>query len=96
MVRSMKSTGKKTMPRDTLTGTQKRRGKRIGRLKTPSDVARFMARCVRSATREGGSDAATVNHYYKLSLMSAMLLRAVEVADLEARLLRVEQSLKGK
>ena len=59
-------------------------------LKTAQDVARFMARCIRTAAKgEGGKGAE--NRAYKLVNMSSQLLKAIEVASLEQRLANLEK-----
>jgi len=64
---------------------------RVGRLETASDVRRFLARMIKKATRSGGGQA--VNDFYKISLMAAGLLKAIEVADLERRVELLEKKI---
>jgi len=61
--------------------------KRIGRLRTPQDVARFMARCIKEAAKGEG----TGTKHYNLVNMSSQLLKAIEVADLEKRIQKLER-----
>jgi hypothetical protein len=63
--------------------------KRIGRLRTPEDVARFMARCVKEAAK--GEGAGMTTKYYNLVNMCSQLLKAIEVADLEKRIQKLER-----
>lgn len=74
------------------TGSTHKERKRIGCLKTAQDVARYMARCIRRAERGEGEE----NRHYKLVMMATMLLKAVEASDLEERISKLEQHLKGK
>ena len=64
---------------------------RIGRLKTPSDVAKFMARCIKRAAR---GDSPGIQ--YNLTNMSSQLLRALESAELEKRIEALERKANGK
>ena len=59
-------------------------------LKSAQDVARFMARCIRSTVKGEGGKAAE-NRAYKLVNMSSQLLKAIEVASLEQRLSNLEK-----
>jgi hypothetical protein len=61
--------------------------KRIGRLRTPQDVAKFMARCIKEAARGEG----TGTKHYNLVNMCSQLLKAIEVADLEKRIENLER-----
>jgi hypothetical protein len=82
-----KRTAKKAVP-----DAPKQSRVRLGALKTPIDCRKYLARCIRRAEKAGG-DVATVNRYYKLSMMGVMLLRATEAADLEARVIVIENTL---
>jgi hypothetical protein len=61
---------------------------RVGRLKTATDVAKFIARCIRKT--EGGGDE---NRKYKQVMMASMLLKAIELSDLEERVSSLERRL---
>ncbi len=63
--------------------------RRIGRLKTPQDVARFMAKCIKAAARGEGE-----NRNYKLVNMASQLLKAIEVSSLEERISKLEDKLE--
>ena len=76
----MKKTAKQTEG-----NTESTSRKRIGKLKTAHDVAKYMARCIRKA--EGGGDS---NRYYKQVMMASMLLKAIEASSLEDRLAKLE------
>lgn len=69
--------------------TKQQPRKRIGRLKTPQDVARFMARCIKEAARGEG----TGTKQYNMVNMASQLLKALEVAELEKRIEKLERSL---
>lgn len=66
--------------------------KRIGRLKTPQDVARFMAKCIKEAARGEG----TATKQYNMVNMASQLLKAIEVAQLEERIEALERRMNGK
>jgi hypothetical protein len=68
---------------------KKPKRKRVGPLKSPTDVAKYMARCIR-ITEKGEGD---VNTSYKLVMMASMMLRAFEAGDLEERISRLEEKL---
>ena len=57
-------------------------------LRTPQEVARFMARCIRSSVRGDGENA-----NYKLCMMASMLSKVLEGAELERRVQHVERKL---
>jgi predicted GTPase len=80
----MKST-QKTVPSQSVSSTKRR----VGKLKTANDVAKYMASCIRRA-EGGGSDSAN----YKLVMMASMLLKALEVSSLEERLEKLEDNIK--
>lgn len=61
-------------------------------MKTASDVAQFMARCIRRAAR-GEGDGTTE---YKLVMMASMLVKTLEVASLEKRIEQIELTLEQK
>ncbi len=65
--------------------------KRIGKLKSAHDVAKYIARCIRQT--EGGGDE---NRQYKLVTMASMLLKAIEVSYLEDRISALESVLQKK
>jgi len=65
---------------------------RIGRLETASDVRKFLARMVKSAVRAGGGS--QTNDAYKVSLMAAQLLKAIEVSELERRINELERKIQ--
>ena len=62
--------------------------KRIGKLQTAKDARRYIARCIRTAERENTSE--SVNTHYKLVMMASMLVKAIEMADLEERITKLE------
>lgn len=59
---------------------------RVGRLKSSDDVAKYIARCIKRAERGEGEE----NRRYKLVMMASMLLKAIEAADIEKRVTRLE------
>ena len=67
--------------------TKQQSRKRIGRLRTSEDVARFMAKCIKGAAKGEGMG----TKYYNLVNMSSQLLKAIEVADLEKRIEKLER-----
>lgn len=71
---------------------QKQTSKRIGRLKTSTDAAKFMARCIRGGVRGEGD----MNTNYKLVMMASMLVKTLEVSSLEQRIEQLERTLKQK
>lgn len=71
--------------------TKKEKRLRIGRLETASDVRKFLARMVKSAVKGGGGT--KTNDAYKISLMAAQLLKAIEVSELERRITELEQKM---
>jgi hypothetical protein len=71
--------------------TDRKPRKRLGKLKSASDVARYMAKCIRRT--EGGGDE---NVYYKRVMMASMLLKALEVSALEERVSRLESVARVK
>jgi hypothetical protein len=74
-------------PKQEEKGAKQQPRKRIGRLKTPQDVARFMAKCIKDAAKGEGMG----TKYYNLVNMSSQLLKAIEVADLEKRIEKLER-----
>jgi hypothetical protein len=66
---------------------QKSERRRIGKLKTASDVAKYIARCIRKT--EGGGDE---NRQYKQVMMASLLLKALEASSLEVRISKLEES----
>jgi hypothetical protein len=62
--------------------------KRIGRLKSAQDVAKYIAKCIRRG--EGGIDQ---NFMYKQVMMASMLLRAIEISSLEQRIEKLEDKM---
>jgi len=52
---------------------------------TAQDVRKYIARCIKSAENHG-----EVTECYKKTMMASMLLKAVEVASLEARIEQLE------
>jgi hypothetical protein len=73
---------------------EKNKRKRIGRLKTASDIARYMARCIRRVERGGeGGDS---NENYKLVMMASVLVKTLEVSSLERRIQKLEEVIGGK
>ena len=69
----------------------KPRKKRVKRLKTAKDVAGFIAACI--ADTVGGGDE---NKNYKLCMMACMMLKAIEVSDLEERVIQLERTVNGE
>ena len=63
---------------------------RLGRLESASDVAKYVARCIRDAHREEGGNE---TKFYRRVLMASMLLKAVETASLERRINTLEKRL---
>jgi hypothetical protein len=73
----------------TQKGRQQQPRRRIGRLKTASDVARYIARTIKSVEKGEGE-----NRAYKLVMMASLLLRALETSTIEARILALEERLQ--
>jgi len=69
----------------------KPRRRRIGRLRTPEDVRKYLASLIRRAERDGG-----VADAYKLSGVCAILLKAVQASEIEKRLDALEAQVPGK
>ena len=76
----------------TANRMKKKRGKRIGRLKSASDVRAFIARCIRESAREGGTSSTV---HYRNVMMATMLLKAIEVSAIEERINKLEQTIAG-
>jgi len=70
--------------------TEQKPRKRIGRLKSAEDVARFMAKCIKEAARGEG----TATKQYNMVNMASQLLRAIEVSELEKRLAVLERKVQ--
>jgi len=63
-----------------------RKRQRIGRLKTSEDARRFVARMIKRIARgEGVADA------YKAVVAAGVLLKAIEIAELERRIEALEE-----
>ena len=71
--------------------TKKRQ--RIGRLRTAQDVSKYIARSIKKAERTGGDG--EVNIRYKLVMMASILLKSLEVSDLEKRITKLEELQNG-
>jgi hypothetical protein len=67
------------------------RPQRIGSLKRPADVAKFIAKCMKRVER--GGEGADPNTNYKLVMMASMLIKALEASEVEDRLSNLERSL---
>lgn len=65
--------------------------RRIGKLKSAQDVAKYIARCIRQT--EGGGDE---NRNYKLVMMAGILLKALEVSSLERRIDSLEERISKR
>lgn len=65
--------------------------RRIGRLNTAEDVKKFMAKCIKSAAR-----GVVPRTQYNLVTMASQLLKAIEVANLEARIEQLEKNKERK
>lgn len=77
---------------NTHTSTIRKERKRIGRLKTAQDVARFMAKCIKEAARGEGAG----TKQYNMVNMASQLLKAIEVSELEGRISNLEGELRVK
>ena len=64
------------------------------RLKSARDVCRYISSCIRRAEHAGGGE--TDNVFYKRVMMASMLIKALEVSELEQRLERLEQIAERK
>jgi hypothetical protein len=65
------------------------------RIKKPEDVRNFQARFLRAAVRDGGTQ--KVNDAYKLIQSSAILMKSIEICDLNKRIQALEKaSRKGR
>lgn len=81
-------------PSGTNTAPIRKQFKRIGRLKTAQDVAKYIARLIKRTER--GEGAAEENRNYKLTMMASILLKAIEVSTLEKRIEKLEQKVNGE
>ena len=61
------------------------------RLKSAQDVCKYISSCIRRTEREGGETT-----YYKRVMMAAMLVKALEIAELEKRVEELEKHLAEK
>lgn len=61
------------------------------RLKTPKDVCRYISSCIKRAERGGGD-----NTFYKRVMMASMLMKALEVSEIEERLKHLEEIAERK
>ena len=74
----------------------KKRAFRVGKLSSVADIAQFERRLLKSATRSAvGLGGVSVNDAYKLSAVCSILVKAVEVSELEARLVTLEKKVGG-
>ena len=75
----------------------KKRAFRVGKLSSVADIAQFERRLLKSATRSavGREGGVSVNDAYKLSAVCSILVKAVEVSELEARLVTLEKKVGG-
>jgi len=75
----------------------RKRAFRVGRLETVADIAQFERRLLKSATRSavGREGGVSVNDAYKLSAVCSILVKAVEVSELEDRLQALEKKMEG-
>ncbi len=64
---------------------------RVGRLDSVENVARYQARLIKRASKPGGGDS-TVNDCYKLCVMASMMIKSLEVSDLEKRIKALEEN----
>ena len=62
-------------------------------LRSASDVARYMARCIREGHKAGGGDSV---RWYRQAMIASLLLKALESSQLEERIVVLEQRLLGK
>ena len=60
--------------------------------KSASDVAKYIARCIKRTERGEGDG----NTNYKLVMMASMLLKAIEGAELEKRIEKLERALQQR
>jgi hypothetical protein len=75
----------------------KRRAFRVGKLESVANIAEFERRLLRSAARSavGAGGGISVNDAYKLSSVCSQLVKAVEVSELEARVVSLEKKAGG-
>ena len=75
----------------------KKRSFRVGKLETVADIAQFERRLLKSATRSavGREGGVSVNDAYKLSAVCSILVKAVEVSELEGRVVLLEKKVAG-
>ena len=79
----------------------KKRSFRVGKLVSIADIAQFERRLLKSATRSAvglggaGTSNISVNDAYKLSAVCSILVKAVEVSELEGRVVLLEKKVAG-
>jgi len=85
----MKRPKKTVKPIQTLAQKpQKGKRVRVGKLQSMPEVALFQARLIKMAMKDGG---VSVNDAYKVTMMTAMLAKTLEVTDLEKRIAALEK-----
>jgi hypothetical protein len=67
---------------------------RSPKLKTASDVRKYLARLIQRVEVSGGGSA--VSDAYKKSMIASLLLKSIEVSDLQSRIDAIEESLFSK
>lgn len=86
---AMKAKGSSASPHKASASNGQGVVRRVGRLKTPSDVAKFMAKCIKRAARNDDPGI-----QYNLVNMSSQLLKALEQVELEKRIAALEERVK--
>jgi hypothetical protein len=76
------------MAQKRITKAQKINHIRLGKLQTMPEVAKFQARMIKKALKEGG---VTINDGYKLVMMASMLAKTLEATNLEKRIAALEE-----
>ncbi|MFH0990270.1 MAG: hypothetical protein V1799_09695 [bacterium] len=61
------------------------------RLKSARDVCRYISSCIRRAEQGGGD-----NTFYKRVMMASMLIKALEVTELEERIEKLETTARER
>jgi hypothetical protein len=80
-----------------LSTSKRQRRERVGPLNSAASVSKFMAKCIRRACWAGqGGGESSANQQYKLVMMSSMLIKALEVSEIEKRLTKIEEALNVK
>ena len=63
------------------------------RLKSAKQICNYISSCIRRAEQAGGGDADNV--FYKRVMMASMLIKALEVSDIEERIKKLEEVMNG-